>query len=529
MSRIFRATVLALMLLAVPMGTLPGHTGAAEVSGQALSTDIRAYVNGQMLPCLIINDRCAIAAQDLCSCGFDVAWQPMERKLEITPTGRPIDQPYSQACQSAFTGPAGKIPATDIKTLVDQKEIVSLDIDGCTAIYLSDLSAYGEIKWDPVQREVRFNSRLPSEDTLPAQVREDTSLIAEEIGRREGIIEFCGENQYYRDQPVGYAQHGKAMISLNWMAGWLGYQVQVDPNSYLVKRGAHSFRVKPDERLAQVFYDGLPVRSVELSEPPVLSSSRLYLYSLDLEALFGLDSQWDQEKRQWKVRYAEYRIQESGGYRGGSWCSVKARYQHIPAEFNIPPELSVVNATLISENSGRGHSYSYGDGQNYTAVVPLEVFRDNDLRIWLGKKDRVLFYRQVTLQGNPHDHTLEREKYIGPFTQYSLEKPEQGFNRTTQNSFLVQGQVGFTNEAAIHIVPAKIDKSSGQVTRLPQQTLPLGEQRFSGPVALNAGPGLYRIHFEVIVNGLHGATTTAQFGEFYLEYCTTCQDQPPNE
>ncbi len=511
MKRILIIVALALGLFLVP----PEAARADAVTGQALSTDIRACINGQVLPCLIIEGRTAIVAEDLRSCGFDVIWSPGERKLEIAEnTSRPIDTLAFglPACRGVLEGPAQKVLATDIKTFLREKQIDSFNIDGFTAIYLSELAAFGEVQWDPDQREVRFTSNQLSGEAIIEPV-EDANLIAEEIDRREGIIDFQGEKQYYQNRPVGYTRNGKAMISLDWMADWLGYQIQLNQNSYLTKRGSHSFRVKAAERQAQVFYDGTPVRTVELNEPPAFNSTGLYLYSLDLEGLFGLDSRWDKEMRQWKVRYADYRIKESGGYQGGSSCKVKAGFLELPAGFNILPELSVDNITLTSAGG-----WGSGDGQNFTSIVPLAVFRDNEIQICLGKKDRILFYKRMILRGEPQNHQLEKQGIIGAFTQYSLVKPEQGFSRINQNSFNVEGQVGSTRDNVIHIFTSKIDEASGKITELPEQALQLEEQKFSGTVALSAGPGLYRIHFEVQINGLHGITSTARFGEFYLDY-----------
>ncbi|MDD2373325.1 MAG: hypothetical protein PHF03_07100, partial [Syntrophomonadaceae bacterium] len=127
------------------------------------------------------------------------------------------------------------ILASDIKTFLQQKEIASFNIDGYAAIYLSELAAYGEVKWDPLQRVARFDSSQRSGDTILAESSEDANLIAEEIDRREGIIEFHGEKLLYQNQQVGYAHNGKAMVSLDWMAGWLGYQVQSKQNSFMVE------------------------------------------------------------------------------------------------------------------------------------------------------------------------------------------------------------------------------------------------------------------------------------------------------
>jgi len=519
LKRILSISFLALLLCFVPMAT--DKTWAATVTGKALSTDIRAYVNGQMLPCLIIDGRTAVVAEDLRSCGFDVVWKPVERKLEISENTRNIDKANCQTSsnQGVFAGADRKILASDIKTLLQQKEISSFNIDGFTAIFLSELAVYGEVKWDPLQRVACFESSQRSGDATLGESGEDANLIVEEVDRREVIIDFRGERLFCQNQQVGYAHKGKAMISLDWMAEWLGYQVQLSQNGYLVKRGSHSFQVKAAELQAQVFYDGSPAKSVELYEAPALSSSRLYLYSLDLESLFGLDSQWNEDKHQWKIRYVDYRIKELGNYQGGSSCTVKARYIELPPDFNMPPELSVKNITLISEGSyNGGHAFVSGDGQNYAATISLAILRDNEIQIYLGKKNRVLFYKQMTLRGDTQSHQLERQKHIGPFTEYILVKPEQGFMQIKQNSFLVEGQVGSTNEALIHILPAKIDQTTGMITKLPEQTLSLQEQKFSGPVALNAGPGLYRISFEVQINGLRGIITSARFGEFYLDY-----------
>lgn len=523
MRKMLSITVLALMMLSFTAGAGPGRAWGTSVTDQALATDIRAYVNGQQLSCLIINGKTAIAAEDLRRCGFEVAWLPVERKLEITgQASRPADnRPLRSAVrQETPPGAAKAVLATDIKTFIGQREITSFNIiDGYTAIYLDELAPYGELNWDPVLREVRFVSNRPSGDQAGLETGEEVNLIAEQTGCQETTVEFRGEKMFDQERQVGYARNGKAMLSLDWIAEWLGYQVEFGQEAYLVKKGYHSFRVRAADRQAQIFYAGSPVRSVELQELPALSSSRIYLYSLDLESLFGLDSRWDEATRRWKTCYADYRIKDLGNYQAGSLFTVKARYVTLPAEFNLP-ELFMENVTLTSAGflAGDYQAYTSGDGQRYTAVTTLAVLRDNEIQIWLGKKNRPLYYQRMTVRGNPEYHQLEKGKIIGPFTQYSLVMPEQGFTTIYKSSFDVEGQVASVNEPIVHIRVAKIDKASGAVSELAEQTLLLREDKFSGPVALNDGPGLYRVRFQVKTGGLHGIEALTQFGEFYLDY-----------
>lgn len=522
MKRLLIITLLALTVFSFTMGTGLDITLGADFTGQALGTDIRAYVNGQMLSCLIINGRTAIVAEDLRGCGFDVVWQPVERKLEITENASlPIDkQSVASAVRPEIpAGAAQVVLETDIKTFLDQQEINSFNIGGYTAIYLNELSPYGELNWDPVQREARFVSSRLSGPLTGKETVDDANLIAEQIDRREATVEFRGEKAFCQEQQVGYIRNGKAMISLDWMAKWLGYQVEFSQDGYLVKRGCHYFRIKAADRQAEVFYEGSPARSVELYELPILSSSRLYLYTLDMESMFGLDSHWNETTRQWQISYTDYRIKERGNYQAGSSLAVKVRYITFPAEYN-PPELSVENITLASGGlSGDYRAYGSGDGQQYNAIATLAVLRDNEMQMWLGKKNRALFYQRMIVRGTPENHQLEKQNNIGPFTQYNLVKPEQGFTSIGNNSFQVEGQITGVNEPIVHILVAKIDKFSGAVTELPEQTLLLQEHKFSGPVALNAGPGLYRVRFQVKTTGLHGIVALTQFGEFYLDYC----------
>lgn len=523
MRKILSITVLALSIFSFMAGYGPDGAWGASITGQALSTDIRAYVNGQVLSCLIINGRTAIVAEDLRGCGFDVIWQPAERKLEITEQANCAAAKLSNGDTAGGTRYAEtdrKVLATDIKTYLNNKEINSFNIDGYTAIYLNELAPCGEVIWDPAQREACFVSNRKSGDATLNELHDDTqdaNLIAEEIDRQQEVIEFRGEKLFYQEQQVGYARNGKAMISLDWIAGWLGYQVEFSLGAYQVKRGSHSFRVRAVDRQAQVFYDGTPAREVELYELPALASSRLYLYSLDLESLFGLDSRWDEANRQWMIGYADYRIKELGNYQAGSSFAAKVKYNGLSPWFNIPPELHVEKA---SPNTGGfiGDYGGFGDEHGFTSIVALNVCSDNEVRIWLGKKDRVLFYKQMTVRGEAENHQLEKQKTIGPFTEYSLIKPEQGFTMIDKSSFEVEGQVASVSEPVVHIRVAKIDKVSGTVTELPEQTLPLREEKFSGAVALNAGPGLYRVRFQVKTSGLHGIEALSQFGEFYLDY-----------
>ena len=141
------ATILCAALAVIPLPftkVQANELPVGTVVGSVLSTDIRAFVNGEAIRSMNIDGKTAIYVEDLRSHGFHIAWEPNKRQVSIFPDKDELDV-SKDFPDLGFTwvGVGNKIAdvlSTNIHTFAQGKEIPSYNVEGKTAIYLQDLS-----------------------------------------------------------------------------------------------------------------------------------------------------------------------------------------------------------------------------------------------------------------------------------------------------------------------------------------------------------------------------------------------------
>ena len=151
-------------LLCLPSTAL----ASTRIVGEALNTDIRAYIDEIPIRSYNIGGKTGIVAEDLRDYGFEVIWYPDLRELIVA-------QSDSTATGSGHvfketTEPVGSHAAyvyeTDIVTYVGGRKVEAFNIGGETVIYVDDMEAFGDVKWDEASREVHFTTKTPWEIDL---------------------------------------------------------------------------------------------------------------------------------------------------------------------------------------------------------------------------------------------------------------------------------------------------------------------------------------------------------------------------
>ena len=151
-------------LLCLPSTAL----ASTRIVGEALNTDIRAYIDEIPIRSYNIGGKTGIVAEDLRDYGFEVIWYPDLRELIVA-------QSDSTATGSGHvfketTEPVGSHAAyvyeTYIVTYVGGRKVEAFNIGGETVIYVDDMETFGDVKWDEASREVHFTTKTPWEIDL---------------------------------------------------------------------------------------------------------------------------------------------------------------------------------------------------------------------------------------------------------------------------------------------------------------------------------------------------------------------------
>ncbi len=146
--------VLAMVLVLSSFGMV---AQAGGVVGQALHTDIVAYINHFAIPSYIVNGTSVIVAEDLRNFGFNVDWDPYDRSLNIYRNGSETIGQFRYVSKDQPTGAVYcNIYYSDIVVWAEGKQITSYNIDGLTMIPMEELTMLGEIAWDGNARTLKM-------------------------------------------------------------------------------------------------------------------------------------------------------------------------------------------------------------------------------------------------------------------------------------------------------------------------------------------------------------------------------------
>ncbi len=140
MKKILIITFLLLLAMSVSVG-------AAQVGdkiGEAVFSDITAYINNYPIPSYVINNYAVIIAEDLRDYGCDVVYDNLQRTLSITKSSAendfnaPLMYKTSMETGEYFTD----VLYTDIKTYVNGNEVTSFNVNGRTMIVIDQFGKY---------------------------------------------------------------------------------------------------------------------------------------------------------------------------------------------------------------------------------------------------------------------------------------------------------------------------------------------------------------------------------------------------
>ena len=144
-----------------PIPQLPATNIPGSPVGEALYTDIRAYINGYPVRSFNIKGNTAIVAEDLAKYGFNVRYDNATRTLHINPTPSAAYFKPPAFIEVPVGGTIGAkaydVVSTDIATYFGTKKLNCFSINGEMLIYIDDIASAGVLTWNGAEREIELS------------------------------------------------------------------------------------------------------------------------------------------------------------------------------------------------------------------------------------------------------------------------------------------------------------------------------------------------------------------------------------
>jgi hypothetical protein len=498
-------------------GAEPKH---GDVIGQVLSTDIQAYINEHPVPSLNVDGYTAVVAEDLREYGFDVAWIPQEKRVVIRyREGKPIRPLTILQTEQVVGSKLADVLHTDIKTYYGDTSIRSYNIGGKTAILLNDLDHFGRVEWSEEERSIAF---YPETDRTGDDEHPRLSPL---VIRQPGEITIEGiaigdETVTYENVEIGRIVDGMPLISVEWLAERLHYNVVEEPGGVLyVNNGTYGFRLYAGERKIARYWFGSPAGDFEIFMPAVKLKGEWLVYETDLRSLFSYFSVWNPETRLLDIEYRNYVVEDYGlSDRVDNYNYVVYTDSYVSGYGGWMPNVYVSNRINgenriygVSSGSSTGGGGSSESGPNYVTAgeTRLDIGR-NELEVVASEQLRLIFYRKFVVELNM-DQVKPIIEYNGPtrFGDYTILQsvsPDQAYITSKDSKLTISGQAERTIGSEMTLLIEKMD--GDRRTKVSETKVPFDEMQFNAMLQLPEEAGLYRVTAISVVTYPRGTSST---------------------
>lgn len=466
--------------------------------GEVVSTDIAAYVNGKLVPSMNITGETAIAAEDLRELGFDVAWSPRARTLRIEPKAAEAQASVEFAPRKVPDGlPIGThlkdVLYTDIQAYYGDTPLRSFNIDGRTAIVLNDLDAFGTIAWSEAERTIRFQSKpLAKEGTQEAWREEGADLVLRTVKDVNLSLDFREEGQFYEEEQVGFGEDGLPYMKLDFFADKFGFTKiqEAGSKSIRLSDGLYSFSIQPGSKQAVTYWGGQAVQTYELIFPPRKKDGEIYLYSIDLEHLFGYIGKWNQNAKNSLIRYTSYDVKDYGfpAQESSDKLTVRAVVTEPPWDFSLNGGMALkldndgIFGNLISAMQKTGAK----EEKVSWMEVPIRLhLGDNGISAEVVQGNRILYSASY-----PVRTSYETVPLLVGIPGFKLDQTEEGYLKTDASNLTFTGRA----DSSFAYTISKFEDGQGFVPFTSQVLVGVkNDGTFQMPLTLSEGSGLYQV------------------------------------
>ncbi|MCS7460933.1 hypothetical protein N0M98_12340 [Paenibacillus doosanensis] len=482
----------------------PASGKIGDVIGRVLSTDIRAYINGQPIPSMNIDGYTAVVAEDLRQYGFEVAWLPERHKVSIHyASGKPAAPlPLQQNDPPSRVGvKLADVLYTDIQAEYDGVSIPSYNIGGQTAVRLNDLGPFGQLDWNEQARTLSF---APGETEA---YKEHAPLVIRQTAITElGPITAADSVVRLKDAVIGRIADGTPMLSIRKLAERLGYLVSEDARQHALTldNGVNRIQMIPDRKGPSLYWLGSETEGPDWSKAPLIENGDWLVHEQDARALLGCSTDINHSDSQWDYRCAEYEVQDYGvpdsspSYLYG----VQADAYLNDGKLFIPALIARNHASQSLYTEGRFNVFKTGEATGdgglsrykLAAETPLDI-EDNDVVLQLMNGYKMLYQKRfapaIDLQETggllPDDTPLPH----GEYSRILLDQPVSALTATELASVKVSGSVHTAVGSKLKFIVEK--REAGGYRKVWEQAASLPAERFSEELPLPSGQGLYQI------------------------------------
>lgn len=471
-------------------------SSVGERVGEVVSTDIAAYVNGKLVHSMNIAGETAIAAEDLRERGFEVSWSPMERTLRIDPKAEGIQATeVPTLSKNSEVLPIGThlkdVLYTDIQAYYGDTPLRSFNIDGQTAIILNDLDAFGTVVWSELERTIRFQSKpLAEDETQEVSRKEGANFVLHSVKDVALSLDFRDEGQFYEEEQVGFAENGLPYMKLNFFTDKFGFtKKNIDRKTIELSDGLYSFSIQPGNKQAITYWGGQAVRTYDLIFPPQVKDGEIYLYSIDLERLFGYIGRWNQDSRNLQIRYTSYTVKDYGfpTQEASDKLKVKALVMEPQLEFSLNKGMALkLDNDNIFGNLISAIQKSGANGEGISSMeVPIQLhLGDNGITAELVQGERILYSATYPVRTSYEAIPLK----VG-ISGFKLDQIDVGYLKTDTSTPTLTGKA----DSSFAFGVSKFEEGKGFDSFVLRDLVEVSAGTFRIPLTLSKGSGLYKV------------------------------------
>jgi hypothetical protein len=125
--------------------------------GDALYTDIKVYINNNYIPAYSYNGSTIVYADDLAKYGYSTQWNEKYRILTIKRDVQKAVTPIAEDLNINLGTKAYDVLHTNTRVYLDDRSVPTVSINNKVAIYVGDLSLFGTIVPDAVNKRIDVN------------------------------------------------------------------------------------------------------------------------------------------------------------------------------------------------------------------------------------------------------------------------------------------------------------------------------------------------------------------------------------
>lgn len=136
---------------------ITAYAASGDLVGQALHTDITAYINHYALPTYSVNNQTVVFADDLVNFGFDSIWSESEKTLYLALNTNKDIVPFETVSKTDKPGSVfSDILESNITVYVNGISIPAYALNGYVCIPFDELKFIGLMNWEEEQRAIKL-------------------------------------------------------------------------------------------------------------------------------------------------------------------------------------------------------------------------------------------------------------------------------------------------------------------------------------------------------------------------------------